>query len=191
MAGLSNACEMAAHEADSSIVELLTTYNELNPSCIEELDEEPSPLEFMRYVARNTPFVVRRGAREWTATQTWDAAYLRSTLAGSKVNVAVTPLGNADAPTPDDQGRTVFAKPHEEDQEFGRFLEYVMRQEQEQLGSVDGGQNTRKGGRGEEVRYAQTRTFGIAACNLAVTLNTKTPISTSVLTRTRERQSAA
>ncbi|KAI1822883.1 phospholipase A2 [Xylaria intraflava] len=143
---------MEAHAVKDPVVELLTTYNELNSSRIEELTEEPSPLEFMRYVARNTPFVVRRGARDWIATQTWDAAYLRSTLTGNKVNVAVTPFGNADAPTPDGEGRIVFAKPHEEDQEFGEFLDYVMRQEK--TSSLESEQGLGKGG---EVRYAQTQ----------------------------------
>lgn len=143
---------MEAHRPEDAIAELLTTYNELNPSRIEELDEEPSPLEFMRYVARNMPFVVRRGAWDWTATRTWDAAYLRSTLAGHKVNVAVTPSGNADAPTSDGQGHIVFAKPHEEDQEFGEFLDYVIRQEKSS--SLDSERGPRDG---DEVRYAQTR----------------------------------
>ncbi|KAI2643704.1 phospholipase A2 [Xylaria nigripes] len=143
---------MEAHTMKDSIVDLLTTYNELNSSRIEELVETPSPLEFMRYVARNTPFVVRRGAQDWTAMRTWNPAYLRSTLAGNKVNVAVTPFGNADAPTPDSNGRIVFAKPHEEDQEFGEFLEYVMRQEK--TCSLNSGQEA---GKGEEVRYAQTQ----------------------------------
>ncbi|KAI0408233.1 cupin-like domain-containing protein [Xylaria palmicola] len=141
-----------ARRREDPVVELLTSYNELNSSRIGELDEEPSPLEFMRYVAHNTPFVVRRGAADWTATRTWDAAYLRSTLAGHKVNVAVTPFGNADAPTADGEGRTVFVKPHEEDQEFGGFLDYVMRQEK--AGSLDG---ERQAGEGDEVRYAQTQ----------------------------------
>ncbi|KAI0426175.1 phospholipase A2 [Xylaria sp. FL1042] len=143
---------MEAHKPEDSIAELLTTYNELNSSRIEELDEEPSPLEFMRYVARNTPFVVRRGAQDWTATRTWDAAYLCSTLAGHKVNVAVTPYGNADAPTPDGRGRTVFAKPHEEDHEFSEFLEFLMRQEK--TGSLD---EEHRAGQPDEVRYAQTQ----------------------------------
>ncbi|KAI0914062.1 phospholipase A2 [Ustulina deusta] len=143
---------MEALKPDASIVELLTTYNELNSSRVEELDEEPSPLEFMRYVARNTPFVVRRGAQDWPATRTWDAAYLCSVLAGHKVNVAVTPYGNADAPTPDGRGHTVFAKPHEEDHEFGEFLEFLMRQEK--TGSLDGEQEA---GKRDEVRYAQTQ----------------------------------
>lgn len=77
------------------IAELLTTYNELNSFVIEELDEEPSPLEFMRYVFKNTPFVVRRAAAGWRACQTWTAQYLEDALAHEAVNVAVTPKGCA------------------------------------------------------------------------------------------------
>ncbi|KAI1638612.1 phospholipase A2 [Biscogniauxia mediterranea] len=140
-------------DPEDPIAELLTSYNELNPSTIDELDEEPSPLEFMRYVSRNTPFVIRGGARDWRATQQWSASYLRSALSGHAVNVAVTPFGNADAPTPyEAEGGSesvgdnlLFAKPHEEDQVFEHFLDYVIRQEKE--------------GKGEqgEVRYAQTQ----------------------------------
>ncbi|KAI0120121.1 cupin-like domain-containing protein [Nemania sp. FL0031] len=142
---------MEPHTPEDSIAELLTTYNELNSSRIEELVEEPSPLEFMRYVARNTPFVVRRGAVHWTATRTWDAAYLRSTLAGHTVNVAVTPFGNADAPVLDGKN-TVFAKPHEEEREFCEFLDYVVRQEKAR--SLNGEQEAKDG---DEVWYAQTQ----------------------------------
>jgi len=75
------------------IVELLTTYNELNNSLIDELPEVPSPLEFMRYVARNRPFVVRGGASDWKATQTWSVEVLKERMGGMSVNVAVTPAG--------------------------------------------------------------------------------------------------
>lgn len=78
---------------ESALEHLITTYGELNSSLIEELDCEPSPLEFMRYVARNTPFVVRGGASSWKAFQKWDTSYLLSALAGQYVNVAVTPHG--------------------------------------------------------------------------------------------------
>lgn len=77
------------------IAELIITYNELNSSIVEELDEEPSPLEFMRFVARNTPFVVRKGAAQWIATKTWTADYLNNFLQDQHVNVAVTPKGYA------------------------------------------------------------------------------------------------
>lgn len=75
------------------IAELITTYNELNSPHVEELDEEPSPLEFMRYVSRNTPFVVRNGAANWIATKVWSADYLKDVLQSHSVTVAVTPEG--------------------------------------------------------------------------------------------------
>lgn len=80
------------------ITELLTTYSELNSSVIEELDEEPSPLEFMRYVSRNTPFVVRKGAAGWKAAKTWNASFLSDSLKDETVNVAVTPKGFVNSP---------------------------------------------------------------------------------------------
>ncbi|ERS95798.1 hypothetical protein HMPREF1624_07874 [Sporothrix schenckii ATCC 58251] len=130
------------------VAELITSYFELNGSIIDELDNggsEPSPLEFMRYVARNTPFVIRGGASAWPAAQTWSVPFLRKTLADHTVNVAVTPNGYADAPTPGPDGDAVFAKPWEEDQTFVGFVDYVVRQEKGQLPE------------GAETRYAQTQ----------------------------------
>ena len=75
------------------IIELLTTYNELNSPSIDEFREVPSALEFMRYVARNRPFVIRRGASDWKATRTWNVATLKELLQGQSINVAVTPEG--------------------------------------------------------------------------------------------------
>ncbi len=66
------------------ITELLTTYTELNSLEIAELVEVPSALEFMRYVARNRPFVVRGGAEEWKATRTWDVSSLKALLEEQK-----------------------------------------------------------------------------------------------------------
>ena len=76
--------------------ELITAYHELNPSTVDELDEEPSPLEFMRYVSRNVPFIVRKGAKDWRACQKWNADYLRRAMEGHSVNVATTPLGQVE-----------------------------------------------------------------------------------------------
>ena len=78
-----------------ALEELISTFNELNSSAVEELDSEPSPLEFMRFVARNTPFVVRQGASSWKARREWNSSYLRSALQGQTINVAVTPYGYA------------------------------------------------------------------------------------------------
>ncbi|MFX9552042.1 hypothetical protein ABTO49_20850, partial [Acinetobacter baumannii] len=58
-----------AEATTDPLEELLKTYNELNAAVVDELDEEPSPLEFLRYVARNTPFVVRGAASGWEACQ--------------------------------------------------------------------------------------------------------------------------
>ncbi|KAG5985801.1 hypothetical protein E4U43_005877, partial [Claviceps pusilla] len=132
---------------ESALRHLITTYYELNSSSIEELDCEPSPLEFMRYVSRNTPFVIRGGASSWKATRQWNAAYLKEALAGQSVNVAVTPHGNADAPTfSPEHDATVFSKPHEESQPFEDFLSYLIRQEK----SADSPET-------REVLYAQTQ----------------------------------
>ncbi len=81
-------------EATDPVEELITCYNELNGDAIEELGEEPSPLEFMRYVSKNTPFVVRGAASSWQASTSWNAQFLREALAGHTVNVAVTPAGS-------------------------------------------------------------------------------------------------
>ncbi|EXM35710.1 hypothetical protein FOTG_00132 [Fusarium oxysporum f. sp. vasinfectum 25433] len=132
---------------DEAIENLISTFNELNSNSIDELHNEPSPLEFMRYVARNTPFVIRGGASSWKACQDWNSAYLLSVMKGQNVNVAVTPYGNADMPTvPPGEESLVFAKPHYEDQPFEELLEYVARQDTDPDFPPDA-----------EVRYAQTQ----------------------------------
>ncbi|KAM0131024.1 hypothetical protein ACHAO1_007529 [Botrytis cinerea] len=126
------------------ITDLLTTYNELNSSTITILDEAPSALEFMRFVALNRPFIVRGFASDWKATSTWSLSHLRSTLSSHEVNVAVTPHGNADSPTLNDDGELVFVKPWEESQSFPDFVDFVSQQELHERNE-------------EEVRYAQTQ----------------------------------
>ena len=49
----------------NSIIAAITTYHELNAFIIDELHDEPSALEFMRFVSKNRPFVVRRAAATW------------------------------------------------------------------------------------------------------------------------------
>ena len=83
---------------EDAISNLITTYQELNPSIADELHDLPSPLEFMRYVSKNRPFTVRGCITDWEACQRWDAAYLKQLMAGSKVRVAVTPEGYAIMP---------------------------------------------------------------------------------------------
>jgi hypothetical protein len=92
--------------AADPIAELITTYNDLNSCVVDVLDEEPSPLEFMRYVARNTPFVVRGAASDWRASRTWNVGHLRTALKDLSVNVAVTPSGYVgETPTSQTKGK--------------------------------------------------------------------------------------
>lgn len=83
----------ASDNAPDPIATMIETYHELNASVIDELFEEPSPLEFMQYVARNRPFVIRKGASDWKAVREWSAEYLLDTVGDEEVNVAVTPFG--------------------------------------------------------------------------------------------------
>ncbi len=78
---------------DDSVANLIQTYHELNVETIEELDGAPSPLEFLRCVAKNRPFVVREAAMVWPALKKWNASYLAEVMDERQVNVAVTPYG--------------------------------------------------------------------------------------------------
>ncbi|KAK4147155.1 cupin-like domain-containing protein [Dichotomopilus funicola] len=139
------------------IAELITRYHDLTGNEIEELREEPSPLQFMRYVARNVPFVLRGGARSWYATRSWSVDKLKESLGDQPVNIAVTAAGNADAPTsythPDGTTSLVLAKPHEEPQPFSTFIDYLIAQEHQQ--TTDPTQPPRPPP--TEIRYAQTQ----------------------------------
>ena len=74
--------------------DLLLTYHELNEDCVEELSIEPSPLQFMKYVAKNQPFVVRGAAGECCAVRKWNASYLTDVMGDSPIKVAITPFGS-------------------------------------------------------------------------------------------------
>lgn len=75
------------------IANAINNYHDLNAAVVDELQGEPSPLQFMRYVSKNRPFVARQAAVEWEAVRKWDAAYLKDIMEGQQVNVAVTPSG--------------------------------------------------------------------------------------------------
>ncbi|KAI9698721.1 MAG: hypothetical protein M1836_003831 [Candelina mexicana] len=137
---------------NTAVSDLLTTYNDLNSSSIDILTSEPSPLEFMRYVSKNRPFVIRGGASNWPATKKWNAEYLVRAMEGNKIQVAITPCGNADSVVCNNEGgnngELRFAKPLEVEEDFAGFLEYVQRQE------LQPDYFERTGG---EVKYAQTQ----------------------------------
>ncbi len=85
--------DLSAASIEAAIVSAINSYHELNPSMVDKLHEEPSPLEFLRYVTRNRPFVVRNAAAEWKAFKAWDSKYLREAMVEESVNVAITPFG--------------------------------------------------------------------------------------------------
>ena len=91
---ISDMATKAATTLDAAIEELLQTYNDLNSSIIDEFHEAPTPLEFMQYVARNCPFVVRGGASHWAASRLWNAEYLTRMMGERHVKIAVTPHGS-------------------------------------------------------------------------------------------------
>ncbi|KAF9738920.1 JmjC domain-containing protein 7 [Paraphaeosphaeria minitans] len=118
--------EGTLHDA---VRDLITAYHDLNPTTIDELHEEPSPLEFMRYVARNRPFVVRKGASSWPSHKKWNAAYLSSIMGSTPVNVAITPHGNADAILHLSPTRALFVKPFETTLPFSAAQSRIQAQE--------------------------------------------------------------
>ena len=81
---MSNIAEATAH--------MLTTYHELNGG-IHVLYQEPSPLDFMRYVTKNRPLLVRRGCSEWLAVRRWNVNYLGKIVKDTPIKVAITPYG--------------------------------------------------------------------------------------------------
>lgn len=130
--------------ASQAIAELLTSYHELNADFVDERSEAPTPLEFMRSVASNRPFVVRKGISHWAASQKWNADYLKQKMGNQPVEVAMTPFGNADSivQSPSD-GCSYLAMPYTTHEAFDEFLDHVLvREMHQQPGNV---------------RYAQTR----------------------------------
>ena len=83
---------LAMSSVAEATTDMLTAYHELNGD-IHIVFEEPSPLAFMRYVAKNRPLIVRQGCSKWRAVCKWDAAYLQEVMKDAPVKVAVTPHG--------------------------------------------------------------------------------------------------
>ncbi|KAJ8114241.1 hypothetical protein OPT61_g3836 [Boeremia exigua] len=108
--------------------DLMKSYHDLNPTTIDVLNEEPSPLEFMRYVARNRPFVIKNGAADWKARKRWNANYLKEVMEGQTVNVSLTPHGNADSVIDLPAGGNIFVKPYERSEPFSSVLDAIRAQ---------------------------------------------------------------
>lgn len=83
----------------------------------------------MRYVHLNRPFVIRGAANGWPAFKKWDVEFLKSEMNDSLVNVACTPLGNADSVVKLEDGNSAFVKPHEALQPFREATDFIQEQE--------------------------------------------------------------
>lgn len=79
---------------EDAVKELIITYQELNGSTVEELHEAPTPLEFMRYVHKGRPFVIRGAVSHWPAATLWNVEYLKRVMGETAIQVAVTPSGS-------------------------------------------------------------------------------------------------
>lgn len=77
---------------EEAVKELLISYHELNGAVVEELNEPPTPLEFMRFVHKGRPFIIRGGISDWPAMQ-WTIEYLKEVMEKKAIQVAVTPSG--------------------------------------------------------------------------------------------------
>ena len=76
------------------MVAFMTAYNLTNAPFIDILTQEPTPVQFLRYVAKNRPFVLKGGCSNWLALQKWNMEYLIQRMQGSEdVEIAVTPDG--------------------------------------------------------------------------------------------------
>jgi len=116
---------------------LLKSYAELNPPKIVELFEEPSPLEFLRYVAINRPVVIRGSAKSFDAYENWEFQYLHDRMHGQSVNVSSTSNGKADSPTVVED-ELWFVKPNETSVQFEKVLREIIDQEYKALSEIKG-----------------------------------------------------
>ena len=70
---------------------------DLHPTCVDELHASPSALDFLRYVGKNQPFVVRNNPLDSRASQLWSPSYLCQQMGERPLSIACSPSGNADA----------------------------------------------------------------------------------------------
>jgi jumonji domain-containing protein 7 len=118
---------------------LLESYHDINSQSVTELTREPTPLEFMRFVSRNQPFVIRNNPNSKQGTlfektlERWNVQYLGEKMAGEEVTVAITPSGNADSVVPLPNGGSVFCKPYETLEPFDQAVRMICTQEKAQI----------------------------------------------------------
>jgi jumonji domain-containing protein 7 len=119
--------------------ELLGNYHDINPQSVTELTREPTPLEFMRFVSRNQPFVIRSNTHSNGGTlfqktvERWNVKYLSENMRDKKITVAITPSGNADSVVPLPGGGSIFCKPYEVKEPFSEAVQMICAQEKAKI----------------------------------------------------------
>lgn len=115
------------------LIELLENYHDINSASVTELREEPTPLEFMRFVARNQPFIIRRnpGPQFQKTLKLWNASYLCQRMSSQPITVACTPNGKADAVHSLPSGGLLFCKPHEILEPFSSAVHEIQLHQQQ------------------------------------------------------------
>ncbi|XP_066929748.1 bifunctional peptidase and (3S)-lysyl hydroxylase Jmjd7-like [Clytia hemisphaerica] len=113
---------MAAENKTALFRELLSDARDFYlPTEVRELEDNPSPLCFLReHVMTNVPLVIRGGVKHWPAVEKWSDEYLCETLGDKTVTVSMTPNGYADAPVGEK-----FVLPHEEQMKMSDFLKML------------------------------------------------------------------
>ena len=85
---------MAFHHDPREVTrELIDAYHSTNSTSIDVLLANPTAIQFLGYLAKNRPFVVRGSCRDWPAVQKWDVRYLTKMMGDTEIEVAETPCG--------------------------------------------------------------------------------------------------
>ncbi|KAL0484050.1 hypothetical protein AKO1_004664 [Acrasis kona] len=115
---------------NEEIEDVLTEYNfeqsDIYGGVIHYIKQKPSPDDFyFHYVSQNKPVVIQNGVDDWKAMESWrDNQYFIDKLGETKIKVAVTPNGRADA-----IHNAMFCMPQEVDMTIGQFFDQLKNQD--------------------------------------------------------------
>ncbi|OCH94076.1 Clavaminate synthase-like protein [Obba rivulosa] len=116
-------------------------YQGLNGTHYDVMETSPNALEFSRLVHISRPVLIKNSEAP-DAMSRWTDQYLIQKMGNSKISVAVTPNGRADAVTTGPDGKQYFAEPYVQRLTMSSFLAALS----------SGDSNSR-----EEVRYLQSQ----------------------------------
>ncbi|TDL29489.1 Clavaminate synthase-like protein [Rickenella mellea] len=100
---------------------LSVEYRELNGAHVETVRSPPSAVEFAQMVHVSRPVII--GGFKTDALALWSDEYLKTRMGDSKISVAVTPNGLADAITLGPDGTQYFVEPYETKMTIRELLE--------------------------------------------------------------------